>query len=942
MKIKIQGFRCNIDNDYEFENGKLTLLKGESGIGKSTIFQAIYWCLYGSLRNIKSNTCNIKRSNVILEFDEYNLIINRINNPCLLTVIYNNQKYENEIAQDIIKSYFGTKEVWKACCYIEQGEKCSFLSMNNSEKMEFLNMISFNMDNPENYIEKVENKIKEYQNIFTDFNSKYTFNYDRLCKMNYYQDITQTIEDLQNELLNLDKLKDEIYTKVLNNNKSKGIKETFEQDLIKRRKFIKIYDDKLLEDKQKILEEKEKTLTKMNESTNKKQQYLYFLNIYNKKQELQKKLNTYPKFDDMYKDITENLYYETINQRNKYNKFIEKCNIFKITLEFLNKEKEQAKKILEYNKLITEINRVKTFLIVIPEFNEDDIKINQDNLNNLNTELKTKNDYYDEQIKFKNEELKTYNDNITQQRNKVEELNIKLNNKLKILYDEIVKLENDIKREYSIEKNNVTNTYNNESYQLNLRLNELNNVILCPHCNGGLKINNGCIIKSTENIADKDIILNLISKSKEDYQLNLTNLDDRYNSDLNKLKERYLLESKTINEEFQDLLTKEKTSLNELIKIYNNIISKDINNETKIIRNKIYNIENELKKLYDTKMKIANMKEQNIKVENELSRLKKLIDDLDIDATKELYDVSKCNEILQLQYVDMPKLDEKIIKQKLEYNNILKEYNSLQDIDEKFLCIDFENINLEDIDKIKKDIDTLKLDIQNLLKNKYEYEENIKNITELESKLKSIFIDNNIENEYNLIIQKINKINEDILKAKQNLEYTNLYNETNLYFQQREQYNTVLTYYNEFKKICIETEIQQLEISINTINNVLNQILINLFDSPINISIQFFKELKTDKRIKTQINMLLNYKGVEYDNINQLSGGEVDRISLALTLAFNFVFNSSFLLLDECMSSLNENFRNLCLKELKKFNKTIIAVNHEDIEGYYDNVIRLD
>ena len=980
MKIKIQGFRCNIDNEYEFENGKLTLLKGESGIGKSTIFQAIYWCLFGNLRNIKSNTTNIKRSNVIIEYDECNLIINRINNPCLLTVLYGNQVYENDVAQDIIKNYFGTKEVWKTCSYIEQGEKCSFLHMSNSEKMEFLNMISFNMDNPEDYIQKVENKIKEIQNYFIDFNNKYTYNFNKLSNTIYNNETLDSFEILEKELQKLEKMKLELYEKVLSNNKLKGVKETFEQELIKKEKFVKTFDDNSFCDLKSLLDDKEKKIIKMNESLTKKQQYLYFLGIHNKKQEIFKKLNSYPKFNYMYNNVTEQLYYDILNQKELYNKFLNKLKSLEIdrveenvvcensieklvcensieklvcenSIEKLVFEKEKCQKILEYNKIKNEIDRIVKFVAVLPEFNDKDIELNQEILTNLNIELKNKIEAFNlESTNIKNscnEELNKNNDKINLQRNKLEELKIKLNNELKNLYEETNKNEYKIKGGYTVEKNNIINNYNNEIQRLNIRLKELDNILSCPHCNGSVKIINQCIIKSTENLEDKKIINEEIGNLKNNYEINLKNLDNLYNDNMNKLKERYNLQFKDINNRYN--LVEDEEILNKLLKEYTetnnkyNTILNNLNlnttNETKIIKEKIYNIENEIRKLTNTKNNIIQMKEQNSKIENEIQRLSDLLNNLNING--DLYSISKCNEILNLQYVNKPLYDENIIKQKLEYEKLLKEYNNLQDIDESLLVCDVEDVSIEDINKLKNDICKLKIDIENQLRNKYEYEENERSINEIKIKLKDLIIDNNVEKNYESTIQKIKKINDDIIKSKQNLEYINLYNETNEFYQQREKYNTMLTYYNDFKKVCIETEIQQLETTINTINNVVNQILTNLFDSPINLCLQFFKELKTDKRIKTQINMVIYYKGVEYDNINQLSGGEVDRISLALTLTFNFVFNSTFLLLDECMSSLNENFRNMCLKELKKFNKTIIVVNHEDIEGTYDNVINL-
>ena len=77
-----------------------------------------------------------------------------------------------------------------------------------------------------------------------------------------------------------------------------------------------------------------------------------------------------------------------------------------------------------------------------------------------------------------------------------------------------------------------------------------------------------------------------------------------------------------------------------------------------------------------------------------------------------------------------------------------------------------------------------------------------------------------------------------------------------------------------------------------------------------------------------------------------LSGGEKDRISLALTVALACVNPSPVLFLDECMSSLNTDLRENCIDALKKFvvaqtGKTIINIEHSGIEGYYDNVISI-
>jgi DNA repair exonuclease SbcCD ATPase subunit len=53
MDLQLINFRRYDDKKFLFEEG-ITRLSGESGIGKTTIFEAIEWCLYGKLRGVKT------------------------------------------------------------------------------------------------------------------------------------------------------------------------------------------------------------------------------------------------------------------------------------------------------------------------------------------------------------------------------------------------------------------------------------------------------------------------------------------------------------------------------------------------------------------------------------------------------------------------------------------------------------------------------------------------------------------------------------------------------------------------------------------------------------------------------------------------------------------------------------------------------------------------
>src|SRR3990172_2075106 len=123
MKVKIENFRCHTFFECTFEANKIILLKGCSGIGKSTIFEAIKWCLYGSMRAVYPNKNSNVKTVVTLEMtipDSSKIIsdltIVRQTRPSLLK-LYDNvspeaEPYLDDVAQSLIDRIFGNKNFW--------------------------------------------------------------------------------------------------------------------------------------------------------------------------------------------------------------------------------------------------------------------------------------------------------------------------------------------------------------------------------------------------------------------------------------------------------------------------------------------------------------------------------------------------------------------------------------------------------------------------------------------------------------------------------------------------------------------------------------------------------------------------------------------------------------------------------------------------------------
>lgn len=151
----------------------------------------------------------------------------------------------------------------------------------------------------------------------------------------------------------------------------------------------------------------------------------------------------------------------------------------------------------------------------------------------------------------------------------------------------------------------------------------------------------------------------------------------------------------------------------------------------------------------------------------------------------------------------------------------------------------------------------------------------------------------------------------------------------------------------ELKKIIVALRGEILSTFISSIQNITNKILKCIFEDEIQFIIKLTKTAsqKVEGRSveRSLINFEIKYKSLSFDSVSFLSGGEKDRISLALSIAMAICVNSKVLILDESLSSLDEGMRDVCVKELKNYTegRTIINVCHSVTEGYHDNIVEI-
>jgi DNA repair exonuclease SbcCD ATPase subunit len=144
---------------------------------------------------------------------------------------------------------------------------------------------------------------------------------------------------------------------------------------------------------------------------------------------------------------------------------------------------------------------------------------------------------------------------------------------------------------------------------------------------------------------------------------------------------------------------------------------------------------------------------------------------------------------------------------------------------------------------------------------------------------------------------------------------------------------------SKVREVEIGLEYSMYTEATNKINRYLDEYISELFVDPIRVRLRMFKTLKDKGRIKPSVNLQATFAGEEFD-ISSLSGGEDERVSLAITLSLNKLSVSPFLIMDETFGSLSNNDRERSSKVIKKHGKKknayTLCVVQGTVEEYYD------
>ena len=144
------------------------------------------------------------------------------------------------------------------------------------------------------------------------------------------------------------------------------------------------------------------------------------------------------------------------------------------------------------------------------------------------------------------------------------------------------------------------------------------------------------------------------------------------------------------------------------------------------------------------------------------------------------------------------------------------------------------------------------------------------------------------------------------------------------------------------KEKYIQAEIMTLESTISSINEHTRYYLDTFFaEHQLSVTLDAIRKGKKVKTLK--VDTFINYKGNEYDNIHQLSGGEFDRCTLASICGINSMLGSPILILDESLSSLDASTNTEIIRFLGQLahEKLILICSHEAVQGIFDHIVTL-
>jgi DNA repair exonuclease SbcCD ATPase subunit len=468
-----------------------------------------------------------------------------------------------------------------------------------------------------------------------------------------------------------------------------------------------------------------------------------------------------------------------------------------------------------------------------------------------------------------------------------------------------------------------------------------------------------------ERIKEQEHNMVLLSNKKKEYELAKTSLKCpccnavlKYITSLHKLEKfdinidnsiNILEIEESINETKKEIAEK-KQSLVTYNKVFDNLemIEKDKENIIKELKeNACISLEDLKLNLELSKNEYDALKETKNKItynKNRVSQLEEYIEDLKNNNHPSLKNnYEKINMLTsQLKTIDKSQISKEDIENVFDVNIDCIE-KKLSNYSEKIrdeisnkkhrdlLSSNISSIvdQINDINQQKNSIEIMEIETE---------EKEKENLNKIEKYINNL----TTQNEDMKIYDTINNIDKQIAYINQMEEIQDMQLDVVNYRLEKDVCIINIDKYKKLLKIIELSESKLIYKFIDTLNEKVNYHLDSMFEDPISININCFKDTK--KGEKAQVDFTIVYKGNETD-LGNLSGGEFDRLNMCFLLSFNELSDSNLIILDESLSSINQELVGNIIEHIqtcnKDSNKLVLMTLHQSIKGMFDKVISL-
>lgn len=881
MKIIIEHFSCWYQLELELNDEGITLVKGPSGVGKTTIFKAIAWCLYGQIRRVAphASTGDHGRTSVTLWIED--MIVTRKKKPNVFEVKVGNNVLEGSPAQEYIIMRYGLYDSWLCACYVAQRMLNKFLLLTASERTSMLNKLSFLTEDPAVTIGKLDALWTKEQTTLQEGekgSQNSALQYQNACQGVYF-DKELDVGGMDKAVKSIDDYRAQIMIlKEVGLSRSVSLRhvEVARQDLTNAQRSLSQFNPAALpysvRDK----------LTEFNEYRNLIIQWVQQYSIQNQKRVTNPNSLTNSNIEQVLKIASLDLH-EATTKETYYQNFIQECGQLGLK---------------QYQNLSLLTEEIGNQIVELNVALDQRADVHRQQMLSQNVNLKRQ-----EINKMPIGQLKTVPEYILRE---VPPPNLQeIDQSIEIANQKIVECE-------AMAQTLMTQLSN-------LRM--CTNVLSCPHCQGSVRYVSGKVVISEHHPVDPHEVTKVEAAQAENHR----KLND--------------------NKQLVYIMNQKKHSMQTVYQqqIYNEQLRKN-NLEHEIVAVKANNEQ------YDMVCKARQVKIDELQVlEKELNDLPK--PQILFPQLSEFQIQSRVERLGKVTYTVMPTVSSRAILAAKEEQRLYLEKQQLElqflkiknDLPEKYHA-------LNTLDAMKRFEAGMSQEID-VLNRFQEAQKRVETCTQTIANLEKNLPNDPSQDIANLEAQINNQL--WLIENDKKVKYAANCYQTMLSWQNYVKLQTDrVTSIAKLKQMAIEVEHRILSGSVDSINATMNDISSKIFSSHTTLNIELFKLIKSSKYTKPQINFSINRNNEQF-GIDELSGGEAVRASIALTMAFNKLNNCPFLIFDEAFDSIDIEMRNKVLSIIKKLTnpvdketglplappKAVFSIVHGGVEGVYDYVV---